>query len=139
MIQGFITDWTPTNNAILTALNAPSVANPTPQPTVAKPFAFADVMGCLSAASVANVRSLATATQLITAINLRDVVSIGNWLAALSSPPALITSGEAAAVGAVITATELDPSWPAQISWAAANLGRPATLADVIAARPQGS
>lgn len=134
-IRAYITDWTPSDATIASNLNAPSVANPTPQPTAPKLYSFADVMGCLGAASIANVRALPTATALVTAINARDTVSILNWLAALQAGTPLITPSEAAAVQAVITATQPDPAWAAQVSWAAVNLGRVADSDDVAAAR----
>lgn len=137
-IRAHVTDWTPDDATIAANLNAPSVTNPTPQASVPKPFTFADVMGCLTPASIDNVRGLPTSTALITAINARDVTSILNWLGALQAGTALITAAEAQAVQTVVTATELDPSWQAQIGWGVANLGRPLDSEDVAAARAAG-
>lgn len=125
-----------TDVQILAAIQAAKVANPvTTQPTIPKPYTFADVMGCLSAASVVNIRSLPTSTALITAINARDSVSITNWLGALQAGTPLITSAEATAVLAVVNATEPDPSWTAQVAWDIGTLGRAADVADIHAAR----
>ena len=136
-IRAHVTDWTPDDATIASNLNAPSVPNPVQAaPTVPKPYTFADVMSCLSSASIANVRSLPTSTALITAINARDTTSVLNWLSALQAGSPLITTSEAQAVQGVVTATEPDPTWAAQIGWAQANLGRPADAADIYAARP---
>lgn len=88
-----------------TALNAADPNNPAP-----KPFGFADVMGPLSADSVANIRSLPTGTDLIQKINAQDRPGIAHWLAALQASPPLITAVEAAAVAAVLSATTPGPS-----------------------------
>ena len=40
------------------------------------------------------------------------------------------------AITEILTATELDPSWPSQIGWAQANLGRAVDASDIAAARP---
>lgn len=91
-------------------LNAPDPANPVP-----KPFGFVDVMGLMSASTVANVRSLPTGTDIIDKINAQDRPGVAHWLAALSAPPALISGAEAAAVMAVISATVPGPSRASQI------------------------
>lgn len=135
-IRARITDWSPSDSTIAAALNAPSIANPTPQPQLPKPFSFGDVMGCLDSGSIAKIRDLATGIDLINKINAGDVVGIGHWIIALQAGTPLITSDQATAVTAVITATIGDPTWSAQLSWAAVNLGRPADAADLAASRP---
>ena len=76
---------------------------------VLKPFGFTDVLGCLSSASVVNIRGLPTATVLIEKINEQDRAGITHWIGALLASPPLITSGEAAAVAAVLAATVPGP------------------------------
>lgn len=135
-IRAKILDWAPTNAAIAVALNAPAVANPAPQTTLPKPFAFGDVFGLLSDASVAAIRDTPNTTDLIDKVNAGDRAGVGRWVAVLGKLPAKITPAEAAALMAVLQATQPDPAWPAQISWAVANLGRPVDTDDVAASRP---
>lgn len=128
--------WGNTDAQLAASLNTAGIANPTPQATVTKPFAFGDVMGLLSSGSIANIRGLPTGTDLIDKINAQDRVGVGHWIAALLAGTPLITTDEATAVGAVIAATQLDPSWPALLSWAQVNLGRAVDTGDIAASRP---
>ena len=50
-----------------------------------------------------------------------------------------IGQAEHDAIVAIVNATQADPSWPAQISWAVATLGRPVDTDDIAAAQTQGS
>jgi hypothetical protein len=54
---------------------------------------------------------------------------------ALMTASGRILSSEATAMTATVNATELDPSWPAQVGWAQVNLGRPLDLSDSATAR----
>jgi hypothetical protein len=106
-----------------------------PQTNLPIPYTFAGLLGLLSPASVVNIRSLPVATALIADINANNTQAIGIWAQALLAPPALITTAEAEAIGAMLTATQPDPSWQSQLSWAAVNLGRSVDVADIDAAR----
>ena len=127
--------WANTNAQIVTAMNTPSISNPTPQATVPTPYTVVTLLDCLtgSFATVANYPSLPA---MLADINARNTGNCLNWLALLSGgTPPLITSGEASAINAVLTATELDPSWQSEISAARSELGRPVDAADIVAAR----
>lgn len=93
-----------------------TVANPTPQPTIAKPFTYTDVLGLLSAASQVNVRALPELSRVLDDINAQNRHAVTVWaglLLAGSSP--VITQAEHDAIVALMNATELDPSWPSTV------------------------
>jgi hypothetical protein len=138
-IRSRVGDWSRSDATIADALNAPDPAFPNPigePPTIPRPFTFADVMGRLSPESVANVRSLPTGVDIIDKINSQDRSGIAHWIAALSATPALISGVEASNVMDVITATDPDPNWNPNLSWAIVNIGRPVDGQDVAASRP---
>ena len=103
---------------------APDAGNPQP-----KSFTFADVMGCLSADSIANIRNCPTGRDLIDKINAQDRPGITHWLAALQAGTALITPTEAQKVAAVLTATVPGPG-PLTVAF-----GAEPTIDDIKAAR----
>lgn len=124
------------DDAILAAANAPSVANPTPQPTVAKPYTYVDLLGHLSAGSIAKLVVLPSLPTIVDSINAGNLLACQRWIATLVAG-AIITGDEATALGGVMAATEPDPAFPARISWAEADIGRPLDLSDISEARPQ--
>lgn len=123
-----------TDEQVVAAANAATVANPTPQGTAPKPYGFADLLGVLSQASVANVEAFPGISQLYddTAVraNPRVLAAI-----ALMSAAGRVTAAEASAMRAVVNATLADPSWPAKIGAAQANLGRALDTEDSATAR----
>lgn len=134
-IREHVTDWSPADATIAGSLNAPAIANPAPQPTVAKAFLTHDLMSLLDAPALAKIQSLPSLARLLDDIELGVSSRLDNWLALLTVG-GTITTNQAAALSGVIHATELDPAWPSQISWAVANLGRPVDLEDIAASRP---
>ena len=133
-IDGMSGGWTNQDSAIVSAMNAPSAANPTPQGTIPTPYTITQLVGSLSSGSLANLDTFPALYQLMQDI---DANNTGNVLIAVEFLAAAgkILSSEATAIEAIVEATELDPSWPSQIGWAQANLGRPADSADIEAAR----
>jgi hypothetical protein len=126
--------WSNGDAAIRAAMAASTVANPTQRATVAKPFALAALLGALSGASQANLNSVPGQAQLIQDIRANDAASCLNWVAFLSGT-AKITAQEAAALAAIVQATEPDPAWTSTLPWDVANLGRPCDDFDLEAAR----
>jgi hypothetical protein len=128
--------WAGNSDAqVVAALNAPSVANPTPQGTVPKPFVAADLVDAAAQGSRAALASFVTGAAPF--IIAQDAAHLAAGIDALVSC-GTITSGDAAAMKAVLTATQPDPSYPAQIGWAQANLGRPLDQLDASVARHGG-
>lgn len=124
------------NAAILTAANNPTVANPVPQATVAKPFTLTQVLGSLSAASQANLKGFAGFEGLRNDVNANNIASCVAWAEYLAGGAAIITSTEAASILAIVQATQPDPTYQAKIGAAQAALGRPLDSGDLAVARP---
>lgn len=135
-IRAHVTDWTPDNPAIVEALNAPSVANPAPQANVGKPYTVLNLLGSIDPTRRAGLTPLLAAIR--PDFDAQDGTAIVGWSMALMLTGDLMQS-DVDGITAVVSATEPDPSYQAQIGWALATLGRPVDLLDVIAARPQGS
>jgi hypothetical protein len=147
-IRARVTDWTPDNPTIAASLNTPSVANPVPvAPTVLKPFATADLMGKVvlpagdpnagqpDAVALSKIYDRPAVVAFRDDCVKQDRSAVGAWLqlAFLSGD---ISQAQYAAMVGVIQATQPDPSWAAQISWAVATLGRPVDASDIAASRP---
>jgi hypothetical protein len=124
----------PANAALLTALNTANVTNTATRATVPATFTAAGVFACLSAGSITNLKGYAALTDLQAAITAQSPQDVIDWF---TIPLAIgdVTSAEVTAVTALVQATQADPSYPTEVSWAQANLGRPADLADIVAAR----
>ena len=127
--------WAGNSDAvILAAANLPSGANPVPQGQVPTPYHFADLLAGLSASSIANLKNFPTLGLVIEQVNSGDLAASAAWIT-FFVVAALITTAEAAAISATVTATIPDPAWPAEIGAAAAALGRDLDLHDVLTAR----
>lgn len=135
LIRERVTDWTPDDASIAAMLNVPSVANPTQRPTVAKPFTARDLMGVLGQPEQAKLLMLPSLARLLDDIVTGSLVPLENWVIMLRSGD-FITQEQAAGLFAIIQATEPDPSWQPQISWAEAVIGRLVDADDIAAARP---
>lgn len=123
---------------ILAALNAPSISNPIPQPTVRKDWNLSQLFGMVSAASLGNISKLPYLEAVRSDLDNHDYDRVIGW-AQLITAGGTITPTELGTIETNLTATEPDPSWAAQVSWAQVNLGRDARAEDVQAARlPQG-
>ena len=120
--------------AIAGLLNTPSVANPAAQGTVPNPFSAADLINAASPANRAALASLILGSAAF--IIAQDRVHMTAGITALADCSA-IQAADATAMIAVLDATIPDPSWPAQLSWAQINLGRPVDTADITVSRPQ--
>lgn len=125
-----------TDNQILEAANAPAIANPATQGTVSAPYTYVSLLGVLSPESIAKVVELPSLTAILDSINAGNIVACQRWIMLLVTS-GKITGDEAQSIAAVMLATEPDPSWPEQISWAQSNLGRPLDGDDLTDARPQ--
>jgi hypothetical protein len=128
-VAGLVGVWSNTDAQIRAAMAGTKVNNPVATaPTVPKPFTLAQLLGSLSAASQANLNSVPGMGQLILDIRANDVAACTNWIAFLEST-AKITAAEGSALQAIVSATEADPSWTAQVSWDVANI-RPSGVDD---------
>lgn len=138
-IRAHVSDWTPTDAQIVAALNTPAIANPTPQPSIPAPLTEDGLAGLLTDATNGSIARLVNYVNygLVQAdILAGNRARIGGWAGKLAVA-GIITVGEATAIGAALAATVPDPAWPALISWAVANLGRPVDADDVATSRPQ--
>lgn len=138
LIQGYISGmsgaWTNADSVIVAAMNAPSITNPSPQGTVPVPYSSAQLLGCLSQGSAANLAAFPAIDQLYQDIQANNSANVAATVALLAAA-GKIQSSEATAIEAILSATQPNPSWPAQIGWAQANLGRPVDSQDIEAAR----
>lgn len=126
--------WTNTDDQIRASMQADLVANPVAQATVAKPFTLTSLLGALSSASQANLNSVPGQQQLILDIRANDIAACEGWIEFLAAT-AKITTAEAGSLQAIVTATELDPSWQAKVGWDVATLGRAVDVFDIERAR----
>ena len=136
-IQGKVTDWTQSNAALATAINASLVANPTPQPTIPKPLTIPELLGEVGAADAGKLAENPNLPTVLADITSQDRTSTGEWIGPLEADSEL-TTAEGAAIMGDLQATEPDPSWQAQLPWPLVNLGRLIDADDVAAARAAG-
>lgn len=123
-----------TDATILAAYNAPAIANPTTRGTVPTPYTITQLIGTLSSGSLANLDTFPAIYQLMQDIDANNSANVLVAVAFLAAAGKILSS-EATAINAVLTATELDPSWSPQISQAQSDLGRPADEDDISTAR----
>jgi hypothetical protein len=137
-IRAEVSDWTSDDASIAASLDAPTIANPAPRPTVPVALTVSGVLGALSAESKAKLHTVAFVPAIRDAINAQDRAACGLW-AQILMDGGVITPAEGQALMGLLSATQPDPSWPAEISWAESTLGRLVDPEDVAAARPQGA
>lgn len=126
--------WSNSDAQIRAAMAATKVANPLPQATVPKPYTANQLLGALSATSIANLAAFPAIHDLFSDIVAQRGANV-LAAAALLAAAGKITSAEESAIAAAVTATEPDPSWTSTVPWDAANLGRLADDFDIEAAR----
>lgn len=135
-IRSAVADWTPDDAAIAASLNAPSIPNPDPQGQVPRPCLESTLFPLLSPASAVKVSAHPNFAVIKADIDGGNRAGlIGMWCPVLVGG-AYITQPECDAIMAYLQGTDPDPAWPAQISWAQANLGRPVDASDIAASRP---
>jgi hypothetical protein len=134
-IRAHVADWSASDAQVAASLNAEQVANPAPQGTVPTPFYQSDVLGLLSEGSKAKLKDVAFLPRISDDIKKQDRPAVGLWAQVLALG-SVITADELTALAALLAATGPDPSYPPQVSWAMAYLGRPVDAADVSASRP---
>lgn len=134
-IRSRVTDWTPSDATIAAALNAPTIANPATRAVVPLPFTVAQVFGAVGQPSLAGLKAVAFVPDIRDKIAANDRTACGLY-AGLLLAGGVITPADYSAIMAIFQATGPDPSWPAQISWAVATIGRPVDTLDVAASRP---
>lgn len=138
MIRSFVSSrdggWTESNEAVAAAANEPTTANPAPRPVVPTPYTYDDLLAVISDATAARLIALPSLPAIVEAVNSGDLAACARWISSLVRG-GVVTIEEAAAIQAVVAAVEPDPAWPPLVSWAESVLGRPATIADVQAAR----
>ena len=95
------------------------IPNPVAQPSIPKPFTYLDIFNLLSSASLANLRTLPELPRALDDINAMNRQAVATWFNLLLQAPAggtaPITQAEHDNIVALMNATELDPSWPAQV------------------------
>lgn len=134
-IRAKVTDWTPSSPAIAAALNAPSTANPAGQSTVPRPFTVAALSATLDATAMTALLACPAFPTILSAINSGDVAATNLWATTLHTS-GKFTDQQYSDIAAIVNATQADPTYQAQISWAMATLGRPVDAADIEEARP---
>jgi len=134
LIRARVTDWTPTDETITAALNTPAIANPAAQGTIPRRLVKMEVLGLIAPGHVAAVLNYPNLALVYAAFDAQDHASATSWAQALAMIGAIDNTDAAAVIGYINTPVP-DPAWPAQISWAQANLGRAADTADVWTAR----
>ena len=127
--------WSTSTPDIVAAANAPAVANPTPQPTVPKPFAVSELMASLDPATLAKLRTLPSLPRVLDDVNANNVAGCNLWLNLLLAS-ADITQEQHDAMALTVNGTYLDPSWQSQVGAAQASIGRPVDQLDVLEAMP---
>jgi hypothetical protein len=138
-IRDHVSDWSPDDATILESLNAATVANPSPQPDIAKPVAESTFLTALTDTenqSLGKLLNWVNFGMVKADIEASNRVGIGLWCQVLPML-GLITAGEAAAIAADLSATIPDPSWPALVSWSSIHIGRDLDLSDIAASRPE--
>ena len=115
-------------------MNAASVANPVPQATIPTPYTLAQFISALSAGSLTNLKTLSWLYNLAQDIGLMNTPSVLIDLQLLKAT-GVILAAEYTTLSTAVNSTELDPSWPAQVGWAQANIGRPVDLNDIATVR----
>lgn len=133
-VAGLPGAWSNTDDQVVAAANAATIANPAPQGAIPRPFTMGDVLGKLSAPSLQALRSFAGLEGLRSDVNGQALAACVEWCAYLPGA-GVITPDEAAGILGVVEATIPDPSYQAQIGWARHTLGRPLDAADVATAR----
>lgn len=93
-----------------------TIANPSPQPTLPKPFGLDDVLGVLDEPAQARVFSSVHLERILDAIAAQDRVAVGHFATILASTSVgAITADQRAAVLALLAAAGPDPAWPATV------------------------
>jgi hypothetical protein len=133
LIRARVADWSPGDAAIAADLNGPAADNPSPQGQTPRPFTAIDLLGAIDPTRRAAVKPLLGPIR--PDLDAQDARAIVGWAESLLLIGDL-QQADVDALIAVVTATEPDPAWTARLSWAQADLGRPADAEDVAASRP---
>lgn len=128
--------WSNTDPQIRAAMTTTLVANPvTTAPQVPKPYDVDDLIAAVATANQVNVSNLAvTMPTFLVDVDNRDLARLRRW-ARLLKALGKLTAADVTALGAVVVATQADPTWTATVPWDVANLGRVADDFDIEAAR----
>lgn len=126
--------WSLSDSAIVAAANAPSIPNPVPQPTRDKAFTFSEFMAALDQATIKTVSDYGTFSDVRRDIEMNNRGACALWIQ-LFVVRGELTTQQAAALTAIISATEPDPDWRPMISVAEQNIGRMVDVYDVKEAR----
>jgi hypothetical protein len=134
-IRARVSDWSPDDAAIAESLNRPSLPNRPQVPVPLVEDTLADYLTDAANGSLVKLLNWPNYGRLADDIRSGDHAKVARWAPRLVVA-GIITPGEAQALVGYINSTVPDPSWPAQISWAMAAIGRPVDASDVAAARP---
>lgn len=126
--------WTLSDPQIRAKMTAATVANPLARGNIPKPFTMSQVLGLLSSASLANLKTFAGIEGLRSDVNTNNVAACVEWCSFLAGS-AVIAAAEATGILAVVQATEPDPSWTPTVAWDLGTLGRPCDDFDLEQAR----
>jgi hypothetical protein len=137
-IKAHVTDWSPTDAAIVANLNLPTIANPVSVvPQVLPIIDASSLMSHLTDpnnGSIGKVANWPNLNLLTNDIEIQNRSGIGLWAFVLTAFGA-ITSGERTAINAYLASTIADPNWPSLVSWSSINLGRSVDSDDIQTAR----
>ncbi len=126
-------DFTQTDQQITDALNAVTVANPIPQPSVMPPITIAGLVGQLSPTAQASLANNPNTPTIRSDARAGDGAALVEW-AGLLAQKGDITPADFKTVQTACTPVP-DPAWPALVSHASLILGRAIAVTEVAVAR----
>ena len=129
-------DWTMDDEALADAINGDLVDNPEPPQTIPEPYTMDEIMGALDASTIKTVRSEGNVPAVADAVRGQNDERVLNWAQAYLSTEDMSQS-EYDAIESLVTATQEDPDYEAQIPWPEKALGRLVDADDISQSRPE--
>lgn len=114
-------------------LNTDNIDNITPRQMVSKRYSWVDMIGAIHPDRLKILMTLPTIVVLIEHVNNKDLQAMFYWVNALRAA-GYITDEDVSNINTIVSATELDPNYKNQVSWAYVNLGRNVDAFDVMEA-----
>lgn len=78
-IRNLVSDWNQSDDAIVTALNAPTVDNPQPRGNIAPPFNFDNLIGCVTTEEITRVKEYPTTQRLFNDVDNQAHLNVARW------------------------------------------------------------
>jgi len=128
-------DWTMGDEALADAINTDTVDNPNDPQTVPDRYTMDDIMGALDSTTIKLVRSEGNVPAVADAVRSQNDERVLNWAQAYLSTGDMNQS-EYDAIESLVTATQQDPEYEAQIPWPEKALGRLVDADDISQSRP---